>query len=208
MTLVKGLAYRQKLKAGGAGLTIMTADDKAVVTINKRDGSYAPYGQMNEKVFTGAVLEEAFDLTAGLPYRRLGSVQYAESLVDETAVGDESVAVDETEEAGDVALVCSQVYEAIISEYTDKKGRFSSELMNKDFIQRAHKSNQVKIQMEQGVAPDDIIASMLVNKVHSLVKESVGSFAEADAKALAAMLDDMDMRSAFKELRLWLRNKS
>jgi UDP-galactopyranose mutase len=213
MTSLEGIAYRQKLKAGGAGLTILTENEKAVATINKRDGSYAPYGKMDEKIFTEAVLEEAFNLTQGLPYRRLGSVQFVDSWTEETveALPEEAVveatSEEEQEDRDDVHTVCSKEYEAIISEYTDKKGNFSYELMNKDFIQRAHKSKQVMIQKEQGVAPDEIIASLLVNKVHSMVAGADKYFTEADAKVLAAMLDDMNMRSAFKELKLWLRGK-
>jgi hypothetical protein len=204
MATIKGVAFRQKLRQGGAGLTIVTKDDRAVVTINKRDGSYVPFGQLNAKIFTETVLEEAFELTMGLPYKRMGSVKYVEKVTEEPI--EENAAVDAEEETQiDVSTVCSKEYDAIIAEYTAKCGAFSYDLMNKDFIQRAHKSDGVSTMIGQGASEDEIIIFLLTNKVNSLIRESVNNFSDDDAKALIEMLDDMNMRSAFKELKLWLR---
>lgn len=208
MASMKGITYRQKLKDGGSGLTILTEDDKAVVTINKRDGSFAPYGQINTKIFTDAVLAEAFELTKGLPYRRLGPAQYEESL--SLSVADEIAAeakIEEDESESDVATINSPEYDAIIDAYTDKNGNFSYELMNKDFIQRANKSNQVGTFIGEGKPVDEIIAYMVVNKVNSLIRETAGKYTDEDAMNLVKVLDDMNMRSAFKELKLWLRSR-
>jgi hypothetical protein len=206
MATIKGIAYRQKLKEGGAGLTILTENDKAVVTINKRDGSYVPYGLLNEKIFTEAVWEEAFDLTNGLPYRRMGTAKYVEKVSEELI--SESMAIDTEEESkADVTTICSKEYDAIITEYTAKCGSFSYELMNKEFIQRAHKSDGVKTLINQGASSEEIIIFLLINKVNSLIRESAGNFSNEDALALLKTLDDMNMRSAFKELNLWLRSR-
>lgn len=207
LNAIKGIAYRQKLKDGGSGLTILTEKDKAVVTINKRDGSYAPYGTVDANIFTDVVLEEAFELTKGLPYRRFGPAQYEESLsLPETAaLADAAVSEDENE--NDVICVNSPEYDSIINAYADKNGKFSYDLMNKDFIQRAHKSDQVSNFISEGKPVDDIIAFLVVNKINSLIRETTGKYSEEDAKKLINLLNDMNMRSAFKELKLWLRGK-
>jgi hypothetical protein len=206
MASIKGITYRQKLKSGGSGLTIMTEKDKAVVTINKRDGAYLPFGTLDAKIFTEAVFEEAFDLTQGLPYRRLHPVQYKERTKDEAI--NAKVAIDAEDEINDdVATICSKEYDAIIAEYTAKCGSFSYDLMNKDFIQRAHKSDRVKSLINQDASVDEIIVFLLVTKVNNLIRESVNNFSDEDAQALIKMLDDMNMRSAFKELKKWLRGR-
>ena len=84
---IKGLAFKQKLTAGGAGITIVTPEDRAVFTINKRDGSCAAYGPVNGEVFTAAIAAEAIELTQGLPYRRLGKITrvYDDCHCDETS---------------------------------------------------------------------------------------------------------------------------
>ncbi|MCL2050666.1 MAG: hypothetical protein FWG91_02885 [Lachnospiraceae bacterium] len=208
MNSIKGIAYRQKLKAGGSGLTILTEENKAVVTINKRDGSYAPYGQFNRAIFTDEVFEEAYELSKGLAYRRLGPASYAESLkAPEKEELKAETKIDEDESENDIATVCSREYDAIIEAYTDKNGSFSYELMNKDFIQRAHKSDQVGNFINEGKSVDEIIAFLVINKVNSLIRDTVGKYSNDDALALVKMLDDMNMRSAFKELKLWLRGK-
>jgi len=99
------------------------------------------------------------------------------------------------------------VKDALISEYTDKNGKFSHDLMNKDFIQRAHKSDQVSKFVSDGMKVDDIIVFLVINKVNSLLRDTVDNFSDDDALKLIAELDDLCKRSAFKDLKLWLRGR-
>ena len=83
---ILGLAYKEKLASGGAGLAIVTPGDRAAYTINKRDGRAVAYGAVDPQVFTNAVIDEAIELTRGLRYKRLGKVTkvYDDSHCDET----------------------------------------------------------------------------------------------------------------------------
>jgi len=99
------------------------------------------------------------------------------------------------------------VKNAFMNEYTDKNGKFSHDLMNKEFIQRAHKSEQVSKFISDGVNVDDIIVFLVINKVNSLLRDTIDNFSNEDALKLIANLDDLCKRSAFKDLKLWLRGK-
>jgi hypothetical protein len=199
---INGLAYKQKLAAGGAGVTIITPDDKAVFTINKRDGSHTPYGKVNAEVFTKKVVEEALALTRGLPYKRLGGVDkvYADAHSDETPVELE------TEDAKvEIDVVASAEYKEFIAQYTDKNGKFSYQVMNKDLIQFASKSAKVS-QMLAEKSDVDAIVKYVVNSKAADLTHGKGMDDEV-LDAFIDTFDSMDTRSAFKELRSHLRGK-
>jgi hypothetical protein len=199
---INGLAYKQKLVAGGAGVTIITPDDKAVFTINKRDGSPTPYGKVNAEVFSKQVVEEAIALTRGLPYKRLGNIAkvYADAHSDETPVELE------TEDAKvEIDVVASAEYKKFVAQYTDKNGKFSYQIMNKDLIQFASKSTKVKELLAEKSDVDTIVKYIVNSKAANLTQGK-----GMDDEVLTAFIDtfdSMDTRSAFKELRSHLRGK-
>ena len=201
-TLIGGLAYKQKLVSGGAGLTIMTPDEKAVFTINKRDGACVPFGQVNGDLFTEAIIKEALELTRGLPYKRAGNITkvYADSNCEETPVERE------TEDAkSDIDVLASVEYKEFIMQYTDKNGKFSYSLMNKEFIQFAARSSIVKGMLADKFRVDAIVKYIVKSRAADLARNK-----GMDDDMLAAFietLDSMNTRSAFKELNSYLRGK-
>ena len=199
---IKGLAFKQKLMAGGAGITIITPDDRAVFTINKRDGAYVPYGKVNGDVFTAKILEEVFELTKGLPYKRLGVISkvYDDSHCDETPVeletGDEKEVID---------VIASVEYKEFIAQYTDKTGKFSYQLMNKELMQFAARSSIVSKMLAEKAGEDLIVRYIIKSKAAHLARNK-----GMDDKMLTAFIDtfdSMNTRSAFKELKAYLRGK-
>jgi len=199
---ITGLAYKQKLTAGGAGLTIMTPDDKAVFTINKRDGSTAPYGTVDLKLFTAAVIEEALELTRGMSYKRLGSVVkvYDDSHCDET-----SADLETEDDKPSIDVVASKEYEGFIMEYTDKNGKFSYQLMNRDLMKFVESSSVVKSMVEKAESDDAIMRYVVRSKAVSLARTK--SMDDVFLTAFIDTFDSMNTRSAFKELKAHIRTR-
>jgi len=202
LTSIKGLAYKQKLAAGGAGITIITPDNKAVFTINKRDGSCVPYGQADGEVFTAAAVKEALALTSGLPYKRLGNIAkvYADNRCDELPAGQ-----DEPDEKDAADVIASAEYNAFIAQYTDKTGKFSYQLMNKDLIQFAARSSVVKTMLAENTGADNAVKYIVKSKAADLAKNK--GMSDSMLSAFIDTFDSMNTRSAFKELKSHLRGK-
>ena len=197
-----GLAYKQKLTAGGAGLAIVTPHDRAAFTINKRDGSVTPYGTVDGGVFTSAVIEEALELTKGLPYRRLGKVVkvYDDIHCDETPADLET-----EDDKPSVDVVASKEYEGFIMEYTDKNGKFSYQLMNRDLMKFADRSSVVANMVSEGESGDAVLRYIVRSKAVSLSRSK--SMDDDFLTAFIDTFDSMNTRSAFKELNAHVRAK-
>ena len=199
---VNGMVFKQKLTSGGAGITIITPDDRAVFTINKRDGACVPYGKVAAEVFTAAVAEEALELTRGLPYKRLGAITkvYADNKYDETAVDletdDEKVLID---------IMASVEYKEFIAQYTDKNEKFSYQLLNKDLMKFAAKSSMVKKMLSEKTDIDTIVMYIVKSKAADLAGNK--GMDEAMLTAFIETFDSMNTRSAFKELRAYLKGQ-
>ena len=202
LTSINAIAFKQKLIAGGSGITIMTPEETAMFTINKRDGSCVPYGKVNAELFNVAIAGEVLELTRNLPYRRLGSITkvYGDSHCDEG-----SVELETEDPKAEIDVVSSAEYAAFASKYTDKNGRFSYQLMNKDLMQFASKSQVVSKMISEKAAVESIVKYIVKSKAADLCRNK-----GMDDKMLIVFietLDSMDTRSAFKELRAYLRDK-
>ena len=199
---IPGMAFRQKLQAGGTGITIITPHERATFTVNKRDGSCVPYGKVNEKVFTESVIKEVLDLTMGLPYRRLGSITkvHVNKPCEESPVEHE---VDD--EKADIDIISSAEYAAFIEKFSDKKGRFSHQLMNKELMQFAAKSGVVNKKLAMKEDTEMILRYVVRSKAAKLARRK-----EMDDDTLTAFIETIDSictRSAFKELNAYLRDR-
>ena len=202
MTLIKGLAYKQKLTAGGTGITIITPDDRAVFTINKRDGSCVPYGKVNGEIFTASVVNEALELTRGLSYKRLGAISkvYADNHRDETPIE-----LEVEDDKATIDVIASVEYKEFIAQYTDKADRFSYQLMNKELIQFAARSSVVRKMLADKTDVDSIVKYIVKSKAADLSHNQ--GMDEDMLTAFIDTFDSMNTRSAFKELNAYLRGK-
>ena len=199
---IPGMAFRQKLQSGGAGITIITPNERATFTVNKRDGLCVPYGKVDEKVFTEEVTKEVLELTMGLPYRRLGSITkvHLDAPCEETPVEHEA-----DDEKVDIDIISSAEYAAFIEKYSDKKGRFSHQLMNKELMQFAARSGIVSKKLAEKEDIETIVRYVVRSKAAILAKRK-----EMDDETLTAFIETIDSictRSAFKELNAYLRDR-
>jgi len=201
-SVISGMAFRQKLQSGGSGITVITPEDRAMFTINKRDGSCVPFGKVDLSVFNEAVIDEVLELTKGLPYRRLGKITkvHVDKPCEETPVEQEN----EDEEA-DITIIGSKEYAAFIEKYSDKKGRFSHQLMNKELMQFAAKSGVIKKKLEEKEDIDLMVRYVVRTKAAEMSRNK-----DMDDEMLTAFIETIDSictRSAFKELNAYLRGK-
>jgi len=199
LSAIPAIAYKQKLASGGAGLRILRLDQDAVgvFTIDKRTGGAIPFGQVDAELFPEFAVDEALELTYRLPFSSRGKIKVS---VFEDKKEEEDVTLLET--AAD--MVDSEEYNAIIERYGDEKGKINYKLMNKDFIQFAAKSKMVSDLVGKGASEDDIVIHVVRSRAAILANKK-DSLSEEEARLLIETLDEIDPRSAFKELKAHLR---
>ena len=199
LTTIPAIAYKQKLASGGSGLKLFRLDQNttAVFTIDKRTGLLLPYGKIDNKLFPEEALDEAMEMTTGLPYSARGKINVTVFEIKEP----EDVTEDEPEA---IDMVDSDEYAAIVERYTDEKGKINYRLMNKDFIQFAAKSKIVNDLVTSRAEEDTIIMHIIKNRAAYLANKK-DSLSDDETRALIETLDEIDPRSAFKELSAHIR---
>jgi len=200
LTLIPAIAYKQKLSSGGSGVKIHRLDlDAAMVfIIDRRTGEGKPYGKYDAGLFPDEAVDEALELTSGLPYTSRGKPNIK---VFEEIKEAEDVTEAETEK---VDMVNSDEYQALIQRYTNEKGKLNYSLMNKDFIQFASKSKVVGTMIADKADVSDIML-FIVKSRSAFLSGKKESLSDSETAALIETLDEIDPRSAFKELTAYLK---
>ena len=199
LTAIPAIAYKQKLSSGGAGIKLMRIDSEqsAVCTIDRRSGEAVPYSKFDESLFPPEAFDEALELTDGLPYSARGNI----SVKAATQLQKDDVAEEAPAEQVDMTL--SPEYKAIVERYSDEKGKMNYKLMNKEFIQFAAKSKTVA-DLISGKASQDEILTFIIKSRAALAAGSKDSLDDASTALLIETLDEIDPRSAFKELKTFI----
>ena len=206
LSTIPAIAYKQKLASGGAGIKILRTDGtSAVCTIDKRTSEMVPYSKFDEEQFPFGAFDEALELTNSLPYSARGNIKVVE--LDEVQADD----VIEEAPVEQVDMTLSPEYEAIVERYADEKGELNYTLMNKDFIQFAARSKTVSTMIGEGAGQDDILLFIVKSRATE-ISRSKESLDDASVLLLIESLDEMNPRSAYKELkahinRMLSRNK-
>ena len=200
LTAIPAIAYKQKLSAGGAGIKIFRLDQdaSAVFTIDRRSGEALPFGQADAALFPEEAVAEALEATMGLPYTARGKLTIT---VFEEAAADEAVAETEAEK---IDMVGSDEYKAIVTRYANEKGKLNYSLMNKDFIQFASKSKVVGDMVAAGAPVGDIVLFIMKSRA-TFLSGKKESLEDKEVAALIETLDEIDPRSAFKELAAYVK---
>jgi hypothetical protein len=150
-------------------------------------------------------LHEALELTLGLPYTARGKLRitaYADSDSYEDSVdSNEDVTETETEK---VDMVNSPEYNAFIDRYSDEKGQLNYQLMNKDFIQFASGSKTVATMIGENASTEEILVFVIKSRA-TFLSGKKDSLSNQETLALIETLDEINPRSAFKELNLHIR---
>ena len=200
LSTIPAIAYKQKLASGGAGIKFfrLDTDASAVLTIDRRTGEGVPRGKIDEQLFPEDALSEAIALTTGMAYSARGKIRVNAYTENKEADDVEAAEVDK------IDMVGSAEYTAIIERYADELGKLNYPLMNKDFIQFASKSKTVNTMVQNKALTEDLLRYILKNRA-GFIANSKESLSDEQTDALLETLDEIDPRSAFKELSQHLR---
>ncbi len=198
LTAIPAAAYRQKLTSGGSGIVILREDSAqpGIASISKTSGEPIPTRNTPAKLFPKKAFREAMELTAGLPYHKCGAPQFP---VPAAALPEETVepAVEEA--------VDSKEYEKIVDKYTDKSGKLSYALLNKDLIKFAHCSSKVRDMIGGKASEDEIRLYIVGNKFRNITGNH--DLTDGQVLKIAELLDEVSPKGVFRELNDELRQK-
>jgi len=201
------VAYKIKLRSGGSGIKLHRTDQDASVfaEVDKRTGDVIIDGVVDQDLFPYAAFDEAADILAGLPYSARGKVKI---LVSDD-IDAEEVCTDQIQGQAlpDAAqMVESDEFKALIDRFSDENGKLNYALMNKQFMQFAASSKVVGEMVGRKESENDIRLFILKNRAahHANKREHLS---DEEANALLEALNEINPRSAFKELNLYLRRR-
>jgi len=202
---IPAMAYKIKLKGGGSGIKIIRTDKEAFIfaEINKRSGEILPEVFTND--FPAEAFEEAVELLTGMPYSARGKVKIAVS----EAVDAQEIEVPEDEAPGThedplANAADSDEFIAITGMYTDISGRMNYPLMNKQFIQFVAKNKTVSKMVGERASEKDILIHVIKNRAAFLAGKK-DNLSDDETLALIDAIEEIDPRSAFKDLKLHIR---
>ena len=197
LTRTPALAYKFKMSSGGAGIKIIFegTDNTETFAITRRGDlvSTSPKGTVSDAA------QEAYELTLGLPYSARGKVK-AIFVAD----ADEDEVVPETP---DYNMVESAEYKAWVEAYTGDNAKMNYGKMNKDLIQFAAKNKTVAEMVAEKEPVEAILRRIIQIQTSNLTNNKEYMSAEI-SDALIATLEELDTRSAFKELKLHIQRMS
>lgn len=205
LTTISAVAYRQKLVSGGAGITIWgnNVRQPGLASISKTSGEAIPTANTPLEYYPQEAFAEAIKLTAGLPYKNLGKVQMPEGLAVEPEEAEEAPAQPEIE-----AVIDSAEYQRVVDAYSDKDGRLSYTLLNKDLIQTAKASGQVRLMIEDHASLEEIRLQVVKAKLRSVSRNP--ALTDEQVQLMIELLDEISpkgvLRPLNEEIRKWLRD--
>lgn len=202
-TLPAAIAYRRKGASGDASLVIVRADEPqpGIAAISKTSGEPIVAANTPAEAYPIEAFREAIELTSGLPYRKQGkpgAPDLVPTAAEEPAIEDEP-ADEQTE-----AVVTSEEYQSVLDAYTAKDGKFSYDLMNKEMIQFAHKSEMVGRMVGAGEAEETILTYIIGTKFRNITGNK--DLTDEQVNLIAALVDEISPKGAFKELKAKVRS--
>ena len=200
LTVIDGIAYRQKLLAGGSGIVILREDaaQPGIASISKTSGEPIPTANTPKKLYPQEAFQEAITLTAGLPYKKQGNPQLkGNPLANDAIVEPEEVVEEEV-------IVDSAEYQKIVDHYTDKNGKLSYDLLNKDMIKFAHSSSRVRKMIEDGESVESIRLYTVGTKFRNITGNR--DLTDAQVLKIVDLLDEVSPKGVFKEFNEEIRS--
>ena len=201
LSAIKGYAYRQKLKDGGSGIIIFRegASQPGIASISKTSGEPFPTANTPADLYPAEAFREAMELTAGMPYKKQGTatVKGKKLSVPKEAVPEEPVPEE--------AVVDSADYQKIVDKYTDKNGKLSYSLLNKDMIRFAHSSSIVRKMIAEGESVDAIRLYTVGAKYRSITGDH--SLTDDQVRKITDLLDEVSPKGVYREFNDQIRKE-
>ena len=202
LTVIEAVAFRQKLTSGGSGITILRydMDQPGIASISKTSGEAIPSANTPVDLYPLDAFKEAIRLTAGMPYKKRGGVRLEKKAVKEIAPAADEETMEEE------VFIDSSEYQKLVDQYTDKNGKLSYELLNRDLIRFAHTSKIVRSMLAEGAALKKIRTYIVCSKFRTVIGNK--KLTEAQVLKMADLLDEVSPKSVFKTLDGELRKQS
>lgn len=193
LSVIQAIAFRQKISSGGSGVTLIRSDTKqpGIASISRTSGEAIPNKQTDLKKFPMEAFAEALELTKGLPYKKQKGVK-----ADEKLFMEEHKEFDVFEE--EEIIIDSAEYQKIIDRYSDKNGKLSYELMNKDFIKFLKSSSIVRDMVAEGKSAAAIRNYVISNKIRNITGND--KLTSKELKKIVKLLDEVSPKGVYKEL--------
>ena len=106
------------------------------------------------------------------------------------------------------AVVDSAEYQRVVDAYSDKDGRLSYTLLNKDLIQTAKASGQVRLMIEDHASLEEIRLQVVKAKLRSVSRNP--ALTDEQVQLMIELLDEISpkgvLRPLYEEIRKWLRD--
>ncbi len=201
LSVIKGIAYRMKLPSGGSGIIIFRegASQPGIASISKTSGEAIPASNTPKDTYPQEAFSEAIALTAGLPYKKRGSVQLKGDRVTEDAAPAEAETGQEAEEV----IVNSDEYLKVVEKYSDKTGKVSYALLNRDMIKFAHSSSTVRKMIGSGTKPEDITLYVAGSKFRSVTGNP--GLTDTEVSKMLELLDEVSPKGVLREFNEEIR---
>ncbi len=199
LATIPAIAFRQKLTAGGSGITILRPDVKqpGIASISTKTGEAIPAKNTDVKLYPLEAFKEAMNLTIGMPYRKQRSVKVSEDMVA-TPVEE----AEETIEQEDI-VVSYEDYDKIVEKYLDKNGVLSYDLLNKDFIKFMKSSTIVGAMIAERESAGAIRDYVIGNRYRNITGNE--DLTEGQIARITELLDEVSPKGVFKELNAEIR---
>ncbi len=193
LSVIPAIAFRQKLSAGGSGITLIRSDttQPGMASISRTSGEAIPNKQTDLKKYPMEAFAEALELTKGLPYKKQKGAKADEKLFMETHKEDDVFIEEEI-------IIDSAEYQKIIDRYSDKNGKLSYDLMNKDFIKFLKSSSVVRDMVAEGKSAAAIRNYVISHKIKNITGND--KLTAKQLKKIVELLDEVSPKGVYKEL--------
>ena len=190
LTTIPAVAYRQKLPAGGSGVTICRYGEKqcGIASVSTRSGKAIPADNTPLELYPPEAFEEALALTRGLPYKRAGKVTVLKKSFKEQ----------EPKAAEEEPPVDMAAYDMLTARYTDKTGKLSYELISKDLIKLLKSSSVARGLVAEQASPAKIRNYVVGAKFRDVTGNK--ELTDRQVKQLADLLDNVYAKGIFTDL--------
>ena len=203
LSSIPALAYRIKQKDGDTGIVIVKPETSqpGIATVSKKTGKPVLLPNIDEKEYPVDAFAEAMKLTNGMPFKKQGSIKVTKEMVE--------VPVEEpqTEAAAEdiiEVIVDDEAYQKIIDHYTDKNGKLSYPLLNKEMIQFAKRSSTVKEMIGAGCKTAEIRNYVVYKKFRTIA--DLRRMSDAEVAKIVELIDATNPKGVFKDLDREIKN--
>ena len=193
LTTMTAIAYRQKINGNKSGIVIVRPDvaQPGIAAISRTSGEPILTANTAADKYPIEAFKEAMELTAGMPYKNSRGVKYEDYKPVEAEVENEEV-------LPEAVVIDSAEYQAVVTKYTDKNGKLSYDLLNKDMIHFLNGPSAVVQEMIKAGDPVETIRNYIVGLKF---RDITGNHDLSDAQVLkmVEMIDEVSPKGVFKE---------